>query len=57
MSPDEAGVLHGEVLPGLALKPDALFSGELAELLAVLQRELASPEQVALVAKLGAARK
>ncbi len=54
---DKTGILRSEVFPGLALKPETLFSGELADLLAVLQQELASSEHSAFVAKLKAAQK
>ena len=52
--PDAAGVLRSEVFPGLWLQPAALFSGDLARMLTVLQAGLASPEHAAFVARLQA---
>lgn len=52
LSPDEAGVLRSEVFPGLWLQPTALWSGDLAAMLAALQEGLASPEHTAFVARL-----
>jgi len=49
--PDAAGVLRSEVFPGLWLQPAALFLGDLARMLAVLQEGLASPEHAAFVAR------
>jgi Uma2 family endonuclease len=53
LTPDEAGVLRSEVFPGLWLQPTALWSGDLAAMLAVLQQGLNSPEHAAFVARLG----
>jgi Uma2 family endonuclease len=52
LAPDEAGVLRSEVFPGLWLQPAALWTGDLAAMLAVLQEGLASPEHAAFVARL-----
>jgi Uma2 family endonuclease len=52
LTPDEAGVLRSEVFPGLWLQPAALWSGDLASLLATLQQGLASPEHAAYVERL-----
>ncbi len=52
LMPDEDGVLHSEVFPGLWLQPDALWSGDLAAMLAVLQEGLASSEHAAFLARL-----
>jgi len=52
LTPDEAGVLRSEVLPGLWLQPAALWASDLAGLLGVLQEGLASPEHAAFVARL-----
>ncbi len=54
LQPDEDGVLHSEVFPGLVLQPDPIWDGDMAALLNVLQEELASPEHTAFVAHLGA---
>jgi Uma2 family endonuclease len=52
LTPDADGVLHSEVFPGLWLRPDALWSGNLAAMLAVLQEGLGSPEHAAFVERL-----
>ena len=49
---DAERVLHSEVFPGLWLNPAAIFSGDLAAMLAVLQQGLASPEHAAFVERL-----
>ena len=51
-SPDAEGMLHSEVFPGLWLDPAALVRGDLARVLAVLQRGLATPEHADFVARL-----
>ncbi len=53
---DEKGILHSEVFPGLWLQPAALWSGDLAMMLAVLQEGLASAEHAAFVEQLQAKR-
>ncbi len=52
LTPDESGVLRSEVFPGLWLQPAALWSGDLAAMLATLQQGLASPEHAAFVERL-----
>ena len=52
LQPDADGVLHSEVFPGLWLPADALWAGDLATMLAVLQQGLASPEHAVYVAGL-----
>jgi len=52
LTPDEDGVLRSEVFPGLWLQPVALWSGDLARMLVVLQEGLASPEHAAFLARL-----
>jgi Uma2 family endonuclease len=52
LSVDAEGLLRSEVFPGLWLDPAALLRGDLATVLAVVQRGLASPEHVAFVARL-----
>jgi len=47
LTPDEDVVLRSELFPGLWLQPAALWSGDLATMLAVLQEGLASPEHAA----------
>ena len=49
---DTEGLLRSEVFPGLWLDPAALLRGDLATVLAVVQRGLASPEHAAFVARL-----
>ncbi len=55
LAPDEAGVLRSEVFPGLWLQPSALFAGDLAAVLNVLQQGLASPDHADFCARLKAA--
>jgi Uma2 family endonuclease len=55
LEPDEAGIIRSELFPGLWLKPEALWTEDLAGLLAVLQQGLASPEHTEFVARLQAA--
>ncbi len=50
----DAGHYHSEVFPGLWLDPAALLRGEVAQVLAVLQQGIASPEHAAFVARLQA---
>ena len=50
--PGEDGLLRSERFPGLWLQPAALWSGDLAALLAVLQQGLAAPEHAEFVARL-----
>ena len=52
LQPDDEGVLRSEVFPGLWLPVDALWAGDLATMLAVLQQGLASPEHAVYVAGL-----
>ena len=51
----EAGLYESEVFPGLWLDMAALLRHDLAQVLAVLQQGLASPEHAAFVARLQAA--
>ncbi|MGB3239438.1 MAG: Uma2 family endonuclease [Geitlerinemataceae cyanobacterium] len=44
LEPDEEGIIRSEVFPGLWLSVAALRGGNLAEVLAVLQRGLQTPE-------------
>lgn len=52
LKPDAHGVLRSQVFPGLWLKADALWEGDLATMLAVLQEGLASPEHAEFVERL-----
>jgi Uma2 family endonuclease len=54
LQPNEKGILRSEVFPGLWLQPAALWSGNLAAMLAVLQEGLASPEHTAFVEQIKA---
>ena len=54
LEPDETGILRSEIFPGLWLPPAALWSGDLAAMLAVLQEGLASSEHTAFVEQLKA---
>lgn len=49
---DNGGILRSEVFPGLWLPVDALWAGDLAGMIAVLQQGLASAEHAAFVAQL-----
>ena len=52
LTPDTDGVLRSEVFPGLWLQPAALWSSDLADMLAMLQEGLASSEHAAFLARL-----
>ena len=54
LQPDSDGILRSEVFPGLWLPMDALWAGDLAAMIAVLQQGLASAEHAAFVADLQA---
>ena len=54
LTPDADGVLRSETFPGLWLQSSALWSGDLAAMLAVLREGLASPEHVTFQARLQA---
>lgn len=50
--PGDDGILASEIFPGLWLDPQALLRGDMAGVLAALQRGLASPEHKAFVERL-----
>ena len=50
--PDKDGIWHSTVFPGLWLDGKALLSGDLAKVLAVLQKGLDSPEHAEFVQRL-----
>ncbi len=52
LQPASDGILRSEVFPGLWLPVDALWAGDLAGMLAILQQGLASAEHAAFVAQL-----
>jgi Uma2 family endonuclease len=52
LQPDNDGILRSEVFPGLWLPIDALWDGNLARMIAVLQQGLASAEHAAFAAEL-----
>lgn len=52
MALGEDGILRSESFAGLWLKPDAFWANNIAEVLAVLQQGLATPEHAALVERL-----
>ena len=54
LAPDENGVHHSEVFPGLWLDPAALLRGDVARVLDVARRGTATPEHAAFVARLNA---
>ena len=51
----DAGQYHSETFSGLWLDPAAVLRGDFAQVTAVLQEGLASPEHAAFIAKLAAA--
>lgn len=55
LRPDAAGVYRSEIFPGLWLDTAALLRGDVAGMLAMLQRGVASPEHAAFVEQLNAA--
>jgi len=55
LTPDAGGVIHSEVFPGLHLHVAAMLAGDLAQVLAVLQKGLASEEHQASVKRLSEA--
>jgi len=54
LQPDADGILRSEVFPGLWLPMDALWAGDLATMLAVVQQGLAAQENAAFVTSLHA---
>lgn len=56
LEPDENGLLRSEIFPGLWLQPAALWSADVATLLAALQKGLATPEHATFVEQLIARR-
>ena len=54
VAPDEAGILRSRVFPGLQLHADALLTGDLARVLAVLQQGIQSPAHAEFVERLRA---
>ena len=56
LPPDDAGVVHSRVFPGLRLALDALLSGDLAGALAEVQKGVGTPEHQAFVARLAEKR-
>lgn len=52
IEPDADGILKSRVFPGLWLDPKALIAGDMAKVLAVVQRGIASPEHAKFVEKL-----
>ena len=57
LMPDEDGLIRSEMFPGLWLDVPALFAGDLAKVLDVVQLGCASPEHAAFVAKLKSAKR
>ncbi|QEH34676.1 hypothetical protein OJF2_32170 [Aquisphaera giovannonii] len=55
LAPNADGTLRNEVFPGVWMDPEALLRGDLAGVLAVLQRGIASPEHAAFLERLGRA--
>jgi hypothetical protein len=55
--PLDGGLYQSRVSPGLWLDPEALLSGAMAKVIAVLQQGIASPEHQAFVEQLRRAKK
>ncbi len=51
--PDADGVIRSQIFPGLWLAVEALLNNQMAQVLAVLQKGLSSPEYAAFVEQLG----
>jgi Uma2 family endonuclease len=51
LTPDSSGIVRSEVFPGLWLDVPALLRGDLAVVIAVLQRGLSSPDHAAFLEK------
>ena len=56
LAPDTSGVIHSRVFPGLQLAVPALLQGDMAQVLAVLQKGLGTPEHRTFVARLAEGR-
>ena len=56
LPPDDAGIVHSRVFPGLRLAAGALLKDDLAGALAAVQKGIGSPEHEAFVARLAATR-
>ncbi|HET6381781.1 MAG TPA: Uma2 family endonuclease [Armatimonadota bacterium] len=52
LMPDESGILRSTIFPGLWLKSESIWTGDLAAMLSTLQEGLASPEHVEFAARL-----
>jgi Uma2 family endonuclease len=52
LMPDADGIVHSKVFPGLRLAVAALLAGDMATVLAELQKELGAPEHAAFVERL-----
>ena len=51
-TPDDTGVISSQVFPGLGLSVQALLDGDLAKVLAELQKKLGTSEHVAFIERL-----
>ncbi|MBI3922217.1 MAG: Uma2 family endonuclease [Armatimonadetes bacterium] len=54
---DESGILHSQVFPGLHLDVNALFQGDMARVLAVLQKGIASKEHASFAQRLSSKKR
>ncbi len=52
LTPDEKGVIHSQVFPGLSLAVEKMLDGDLAGVLAELQKGLGTPGRQALIERL-----
>ena len=56
LTPDSSGVIHSQIFPGLQLAVPALLQGDMAHVLATLQKGLGTPEHQTFVARLAEGR-
>ncbi|MBC8230454.1 Uma2 family endonuclease [bacterium] len=52
LKPDESGIVHSEIFPGLDLAAEALLKGDLAKVLSELQKGIETAEHAAFVKRL-----
>lgn len=56
LTPDSSGVIHSQMFPGLQLAVPALLRGDMAQVLAILQKGLGTPEHRTFAARLAEGR-
>ena len=52
--PDENGIIRSQVFPGLQLDVESLLTGDMAEVLAVLQQSIQTQEHATFIQRLNA---